>query len=251
MERSAFAWSIDALSEPQQRKPGHAFWREISLASFLSLSTSPRLTATITDTTPVYTFDWYWFHALQSRIRRTRRDWKSAGKLAQRVALLQSIHRAIDLFIHRPFVLSPSLLTHCTFSSRHMSDDTDRSSSRPTRSTRSRAPTASKAAERLRNKRQGLVERDDSAALPEKEDILVEVDDREYEKIVQERRARDVVYSNEDGDDGDDDGYHDDGEEFWDSKPAASAASRKRRGTSRALCLTHSLPRSLTLSFVV
>jgi len=130
-----------------------------------------------------------------------------------------------------------------------MSDDTDRSSSRPTRSTRSRAPTASKAAERLRNKRQGLVERDDSAALPEKEDILVEVDDREYEKIVQERRARDVVYSNEDGDDGDDDGYHDDGEEFWDSKPAASAASRKRRGTSRACCLlTHSLPRSLSLS---
>ena len=71
----------------------------------------------------------------------------------------------------------------------------------------------------------------------------MEVDQREYEKIVQDRRARDVVYSNEDGDDGDDDGYHDDGEEFWDAKPSsASAASRKRRGThTRARALRHSL----------
>jgi hypothetical protein len=108
------------------------------------------------------------------------------------------------------------------------------------RSSRQRAPKgASAVAERLRKARQG--EREETA-IPVKDNVLDEVDEDEYEQLVEARKARgQFVLDDDQGDDDDDDdeqgdGYEDDGEEFWDTsndKSSKTGTKRKARGMLR------------------
>jgi DNA-directed RNA polymerase specialized sigma subunit len=117
----------------------------------------------------------------------------------------------------------------------HSSLDMDSS-----RSSRQRAPKgASAVAERLRKARQG--EREETA-IPVKDNVLDEVDEDEYEQLVEARKARgQFVLDDDQGDDDDDDdeqgdGYEDDGEEFWDTsndKSSKTGTKRKARGMLR------------------